>query len=147
MKKEISPVSWGVLVAILGCGSRAEADVLIKRIITLCGVFPDLRWEFPMLVCVWERWGCSWLRWLPAGDGLVSGVWNGAALALLFLTGTQTAFGPHNLEKKKKKKSHTRSRNLSIWGWGSGQTAAAERRSTGNQLISAGWGGLNTNPF
>lgn len=35
---------------------------------------------------------------VPAGDGLVGGVGNGAALALLFLTGTQTAFGQHNLE-------------------------------------------------
>lgn len=52
-----------------------------------------------MSMSVWERRGCSWLHaGVPAGDGLVSGVGNGAALALLFLTGTQTAFGPHNLE-------------------------------------------------
>lgn len=63
------------------------------------GLFTDLRWEFPMLMSGWECWGCSWLHsGVPVGDGLVSGVWNGAALALLFLTGTQTTFGPHNLE-------------------------------------------------
>lgn len=52
-----------------------------------------------MPMSVWERRGCSWLHGeVPGGDGLVSGVWSGAALALLFLAGTQTAFGPHNLE-------------------------------------------------
>lgn len=143
-KKEISTGGWGVSVAILGwdyfhpnlperkltCSSstgslkhvnqpqlRSSRWTAWTTSITLRGVFPDLRWEFPMPRCVWERWGCSWLHWLPAGDGLGSGVWNGAALALLFLTGTQTAFGPHNLETN----THTHTRAVVISQYEAGE--------------------------